>query len=112
MFGQDFNLDFIETQNGLKLSQQSAISLYNALKSIDSLQASLVFDSLKTSLTKSGEACSNMSKTLASIAELEKKIATAESKGRDNSDLQERLSLYKEIAEMQTQEASSYNFMN
>ena len=44
------NLDFRETAEGLKLSEESAISIYDVLTKIDGLQADVTFEKLKENL--------------------------------------------------------------
>lgn len=48
-------LDFTKTADGLRLSEQSAIALYNALNKVDKIQASLVFDELRKSLEETND---------------------------------------------------------
>ena len=72
------NLDFNKTADGLKLSQQSAIELYDTLKDIDSLQASLVFDELSKSLKENSEYYKTIGRNEERIVALENKVLTSE----------------------------------
>lgn len=103
-------VDFFQTAEGLQLSATAAIRIYSELKNIDSIRARLVFDSLKDSLTESGEACENLSSTLAEIARLEKELASLE-RG-SNKPLEDRLALYKEIARSQALDPNEFKFMD
>lgn len=102
--------DFFETAEGLQLSATAATRIYSELKNIDNIRARLVFDSLKDSLTKSGELCENLSSTLGEIARLEKELASVE-KG-SNKPLEDRLALYKEIAHSQALDPNQFKFMD
>jgi hypothetical protein len=115
MFGID--LDFTKTAQGLKLSSDNAISLYNALSKTDSVAAKLTFDELTKSLTKAGEACEDITKTMASIQSIQKEINKLENEGLDANDgkiiaLKQQRDLYKEIADIQMDNPDSYAFMD
>ena len=101
-------LNFIETAEGLKLSQNSAIELYTKLKQIDSLQGKLVFDELNKSLQESNE-------HYKSISDIANRIAWIEDETHPERAEQyaEELALAKEIyAVRSTTEDSSFNFMS
>ena len=68
------DLDFVQTQEGLKLSRDSAIDLYNTLKLIDGYQASIVFDELNKSLQESDERFKSISQTTNHIKKIEEEI--------------------------------------
>lgn len=104
------NLDFTETVNGLKLSNDQAIALYTKLQAIDAASASIVFTSLEKSLTKTGETCENISKTMATIKRLQEEIATFTD--GTNQALIEQLSIYTKIAQRQMQDPKQYDFMS
>lgn len=72
--GFEGQLDFSQTAEGLKLSEQSAISLYATLKKTNALQASLVFKDLRESLEASNEHYKSISANEARIVELERKV--------------------------------------
>ena len=56
-FAENYNVDlnFTKTTEGLKLTQSSAISLYNIMKGIDALSSKVTFDKLRKSLEESNE---------------------------------------------------------
>jgi predicted translin family RNA/ssDNA-binding protein len=53
------------------LAQNEAIALYTKLKDVDRISGEIIFDSLRESLEEAGEACENISSTLAEINRLE-----------------------------------------
>ena len=105
----DLKLDFTRTAEGLKLSNQSAIELYQTLKSVDSLRANLLFNDLAESLQKSDDRFSSISRTMGTIANLENQIKSA--RGGNTAELEKQLSLAQEIARVQAADPSSYDFM-
>jgi len=124
------NLEFTKTAEGMKLTKQSAIELYQELQKIDSLKAQLVFDDLYDSLTGDlGGGFDSMSDTMATIAETQKQIrenwyeirkleaedpgdARAQRLRQQNAELENQLDLYNQIANKQAGDPDSYNFMN
>lgn len=104
------NLDFTKTAEGLKLSNQSAIDLYQSLKSIDALRANLIFDDLVENLQKSDDRFSSISHTMGTIANLENQIKSA--RGSNTAELEKQLNLAQEIARAQAIDPSSYDFMS
>lgn len=100
-------LDFTQTAEGLKLSQESAIQLYNNLKKVDGIKAKLVFDELNKSLMETNENYQSVSDVAARIAWIE------DQKHPERRDqYKEELELAKEIyAVRSTTEDSSFNFM-
>ena len=108
-------IDFNKTAEGLKLSEQSAIALYTALKKVDGLQATLVFDKLKESLEKTNENFASSSALTSYIVEIRKEINSADTQVSDArlQQYQAELSVAQEILAIRaTQEDSSFNFMS
>lgn len=102
------NLDFTQTAEGLKLSQQSAIQLYNALKGVDNIKSKLVFDELNKSLQEANEHYKSISDIANHIAWLDSQVQS----GKIDQYSQE-LALAKEIyAVRSTTEDSSFSFMS
>ena len=109
------NLNFTETAEGLKLSEQSAIALYTALKRVDGLQASLVFDSLKTSLEEANENFASSSSLVNYLVRTTRELQTADSKVSDArlKQYSAELQVAQEILAVRaTQEDNSFNFMS
>lgn len=121
-------LDFKETANGLKLSEQSAASLYNHLKSVDAIQSHLVLGKLYDSIISSEGKLKTMSETMVTINNLQKKITKNEediaelrSNGnygranqieKENNKLKDQLQLYKDIRMEQMDDSDAYSFMD
>lgn len=108
--GFNGELKFTQTYNGLKLSTDQAIKLYDAMKSVDTVSSHIVFDSLTKQLTKAGEACESMSRAVAEIARLEDKVK--KSTGDARKEAEKQLAVYKQIANTQIQNPDSYDWMN
>lgn len=106
----DLDLKFTQTAEGLKLSADSAASLYSELYKVDSIRAGLVFDELVKQFTAAGEKCETISGTLAEIKRLENELAKEENKG--NKELEDRLALYQRIAAQQSQDPNQFKFMD
>lgn len=106
----DLDLKFTQTAEGLKLSADSAASLYSELSKVDSIRAGLVFDELVKQFTAAGEKCETISGTLAEIKRLENELAKEENKS--NQELIDRLDLYKRIAAQQLQDPNQFKFMD
>ena len=110
---KDITLDFTQTVDGLKLSQHSAIELYNELKKIDALQAQLVFDELAKSLEASDTNYTNISTTLARIAELEKAIKEMKPDDARLQMYKNELAVAQEIARTRSStDNKDFNFMD
>ena len=111
----NIDLDFTKTAEGLKLSEQSAIALYNKLKDVDSIKAKLVFDELNNSLKETNLQYRNASSIAARILELQNEIAaTDKTKYPERvQQYEDELTLAKEIyAVRSTTEDDSFNFMS
>lgn len=106
----DLDLKFTQTAEGLRLSVDSAASLYSELYKVDSIRASLVFDELVKQFTAAGEKCETISGTLAEIKRLENELAKEENKG--NKELENRLALYQRIVAQQSQDPNQFKFMD
>ena len=119
---QGINLDFTQTAEGLKLSQESAIQLYTALKNVDNIKSKLVFDELNNSLKETNTHYKSASSILTRIAQLNKLIDdTLKNINEKNQEVslkkieqyQQELDLAKEIlAVRSTTEDDSFNFMS
>lgn len=125
------NLNFSKTADGLKLSEQSAASLYNHLKSVDTIKSRLVLDKLYKSITSSNDKLKTMSSTMVTIDSTQKKIKENEERiarlynsgmkdrkdraaqiQKENDKLKDQLNLYKDIRMEQMGDSESYAFMD
>lgn len=101
-------LNFKETASGLKLSTDSAIQLYQALKKVDAVRADLTFDELSKDLQENNENYQSVSSILNRINELESMPSSARSE-----EYARELELAKEILSVRsTSEDSGYKFMS
>ena len=109
------DLDFTRTAEGLQLSEQSAIALYVALKKVDSVKASLVFDELSESLQKNNDNFKSVSALMGHIRKISEGVYAADGK-TSKARLQQyeaELAVAKEILAIRsTQEDDSFNFMS
>ena len=116
-FGQSYGLDlnFTKTAEGLKLTQASAISLYQTMKSIDALQGRITFEKLMESMTTNNENYRSMTGTLGRIQDLSEAINAADS-NVSHARLEEyraELAVAQEILAVRSgQEDTSMNFMD
>lgn len=105
------SLNFIRTKEGLKLSTEEAIKLYNAMSQIDDLQGSIIFDGLRESLESTNENYKSMSSLIAHINDLRAKKDTEDPTKREQYEAE--LKLAQQIAEVRaTSEDDSFNFMS
>ena len=128
--GINTELDFTESADGLKLTKDAAIGLYQELQKIDVLAASLVFDDLFESLTEAGHGLENATATAAEIKRLNDQIADNQSKidtasasasaadqakvanlEAQNNKLREQVELYGQIQQRQMMNPDTYDFM-
>ena len=73
-------LDFTQTADGLKLSNDSAKQLYNTMNNIDSIQGQIVFKALKESLIESDDSFKSISASAARTAEIQREFAVKATK--------------------------------
>ena len=112
------NMDFIQTAEGLNLSQEAAISLYTAISETDALQGNLTFKTLSDSLKENNKNYKTATDLLAHIGELERNINGLKDAQNDKDvkrkkQLQEELALAKEIAMQSfTHEEGSWDFLS
>ena len=78
LVGRDFEIDVTETAEGFKLTEQSAIKLYSALKSIDSLHAEDAFKALSEELEKTNENFKTTEALMAHITNIRNNIYQAD----------------------------------
>ena len=75
-FGFEGELDFTDTAEGLRLSEQSALALYDHMKNINSLKASSMFKNMSEYLKESDEHYTSITANHARINYLENKLNT------------------------------------
>lgn len=108
--------DFTQAANGLKLTTDAAIRLYNALKDIEGVDINGMFDELSESLLNR-DGIDTMDEIMAKIKSLSEEITaaknaeTAATKEKIAA-LEKELSLYQEIAVAGINNPDKYNFMD
>ena len=110
------DIDFVQTQDGLKLTTEKAIELYNALEKVSDVNTDGIFDALKESLF-TRDNISDMTGVLGKIGELTRQITENQNKHGDavsktNKALQNELNLYQQIARSSMSDPDSYSFMS
>lgn len=106
------DLQFTQTKEGLKLSNESAKELYNTLKQIDALQGELVFSKLMDSLIATEDHFKTIQDTQAYINKLRSEIEAPNNADRlkslqDELDLAEKINMTRSIET----EDDSFKFM-
>ena len=106
------DLQFTQTKEGLKLSNESAKELYNTLKQIDALQGELVFSKLMDSLIATEDHFKTIQDTQAYINKLRSEIEAPNNAERlkslqDELDLAEKINMTRSIET----EDDSFKFM-
>jgi len=69
-----YNLDFTETKNGFKLTNESARELYNTLTQINGFEGELLFDDLRDSLIASEDHFKTIQDTTEYIISLQNEL--------------------------------------
>ena len=72
--GRDIDLQFTQTAEGLKLSNDSAKELYRTINEIDAIQGGITFESLKESLIQTDDHFKSISSSRAYVQDLKKEI--------------------------------------
>ena len=92
------DLDFTETKNGFKLTNESARELYNTLKDINGFEGELLFEELKDSLIETEDHFKTIQDTTKYIIDLQDQLTILRSQ-EETPDNQERIAaLEKELA--------------
>ena len=106
---------FSRTAEGLKLSQNAAISLYTELEKIDDIRSKIVFDELSKSLQANNDHYKSTVNLLTHIKDLQIEISKLNGT-KDSTKLQqykEELAIAEKIAQVRaTTEDSSFSFMD
>lgn len=94
---ENIELQWIQTSEGFKLADKSAIKLYQTLKSIEGLQNKITFQDLKKSLEESNASYKDIATITKRIAELQRLINKANAEQDDSKKKQYEAEL--EVAE-------------
>ena len=105
--------DFTRTADGLKLSEQKAIELYNTLKQIDGISAQITFDALAKSLEDNNENYTNISTIAKRIADLQREIDNPDISSARRQEYEAELAVAEEIYRVRSStDNKSFDFMN
>lgn len=109
-----FNLndaDFIETAEGLKLTEEATYRIHNELQIIKPLAAEVTLTNLAEKAMESEENLNNIYFVLEKIEKLEKAIDEAGSDNNRKAALQEELKLTEKIRDNLMEAGNAFNFM-
>lgn len=109
-----FNLndaDFIETAEGLKLTEEATYRIHNRLQIIKPLAAEVTLANLAEKAMESEENLNNIYFVLEKIKKLEKAIDEADSDNNRKAALQEELKLTEKIRDNLMEAGNAFNFM-
>ena len=107
-----FDVSFTKTAEGLKLTKQSAIEVYLALKDIDAVQAQITFNDLADNLKEAGSGYENIADTMRTIAKLNDELANVPVDSSRREELERELQVAQEILRVRSADADSFNFMD
>ena len=106
-------IDFHQTEQGLKLSQQSAMALYTTMKQVDYLQSRVVFKELSDNLKESTRSYQDVVAIQGRIADLQKQINSLPVGSARRKEYERELEVAKEIREVRSlTDENAFNFMN
>lgn len=107
-----FDVSFTKTAEGLKLTKQSAIDVYLALKDIDAVQAQITFNDLAENLKEAGSGYEDVADTMRTIAKLNDELANVPVDSSRRKELERELQVAQEILRVRSADADSFNFMD
>lgn len=107
-----FDVSFTKTAEGLKLTKQSAIDVYLALKDIDAIQAQITFNDLADNLKEAGSGYEDVADTMRTIAKLNDELANVPVDSSRREELERELKVAQEILRVRSADADSFNFMD
>lgn len=107
-----FDVSFTKTAEGLKLTKQSAIEVYLALKDIDAIQAQITFNDLADNLKEAGSGYEDVADTMRTIAKLNDELANVPVDSSRREELEKELQVAQEILRVRSADADSFNFMD
>ena len=107
-----FDVSFTKTAEGLKITKQSAIDVYLALKDIDAIQAQITFNDLADNLKEAGSGYEDVADTMRTIAKLNDELANVPVDSSRREELEKELQVAKEILQVRSQDPDSFNFMD
>ena len=107
----DLNSDFIETADGLKITQDAVLQIYNELKATKPLAAQIVLDNLTESIMESEEGLNDIYQVEEKIRKINEEINNAKTSDSRKKILQDELTLAKNIHKELLAAGDAFNFM-
>lgn len=110
-YGLDLNSDFIETADGLKITQDAVLQIYNDLKVTKPLAAQIVLDNLTESIMESEEGLNDIYQVEEKIRKIDEEINNTKTSDSRKKILQDELTLAKNIRKELLAAGDAFNFM-
>ena len=102
---------FIQTADGLKLSQSAALTLYSTMKGINSLAAQTTLDVLVESAKDADESLNNVYNVMERIDEINEELSNTKLSDTRRKQLEAELDIAKQIHQELASSDNTYNFM-
>lgn len=106
-----FGISYSRTEEGFKIKQESLNQMYNTLKSIDDISASIVLTSLISSAMESEESLNDVWYVMNKIEELEKELANPKVSDKRKKELEAELDVAQGIYTTLKKADGTFNFM-
>ena len=106
-----FGISYSRTEEGFKIKQESLNQMYNTLKSIDDISASIVLTSLISSAMESEESLNDVWYVMNKIEELEKELANPKVSDKRKKELEAELDVAQGIYNTLKKADGTFNFM-
>ena len=106
-----FGISYSRTEEGFKIKQESLNQMYNTLKSIDDISASIVLTNLISSAMESEESLNDVWYVMNKIEELEKELANPKVSDKRKKELEAELDVAQGIYNTLKKADGTFNFM-
>lgn len=106
-----FSISYSRTEEGFKIKQESLNQMYNTLKSIDDISASIVLTNLISSAMESEESLNDVWYVMNKIEELEKELANPKVSDKRKKELEAELDVAQGIYNTLKKADGTFNFM-
>ena len=110
-YGLNLKSDFVETADGLKITQDAVLQIYNDLKVTKPLAAQIVLDNLTESIMESEEGLNDIYQVEEKIRKIDEEINNAKTSDSRKKILQDELTLAKNIHKELLAAGDAFNFM-
>ena len=106
-----FGISYSRTEEGFKIKQESLNQMYNTLKSIDDISASIVLTNLISSAMESEESLNDVWYVMNKIEKLEKELANPKVSDKRKKELEAELDVAQGIYNTLKKADGTFNFM-